>query len=132
MPFMPQTFVDPAQFKDKAAEAASLLKSLANAHRLMILCRLGDREMPVSDLLGFIDLSQSALSQHLAVLRDEGLVTTRRVGQSIYYSIADPAAIKVIETLAAIYCPEMYDDSYENWSKDGGGLPQAWRRDTRR
>ena len=63
--------------------------------------------MSVGALQSDIDLSQSALSQHLAVLREQDLVKTRREGQSILYSIADPAALKVIETLAAIYCPEM-------------------------
>ena len=104
------TFLDPALFREKASKAARLLRSMGNEHRLMILCRLGAGEMMVSELQGHIGLSQSALSQHLAVLRDEGLVTNRREGQSIHYRIADPAAIKVIMTLAAIYCPEMLDD----------------------
>ena len=98
------TFLDPALFRDKASKAARLLRSMGNEHRLMILCRLGAGEMTVGELQVHIGLSQSAL------LRDEGLVTNRREGQSIHYRIADPAAIKVIMTLAAIYCPEMLDD----------------------
>lgn len=104
------TYLDPALFADKASKAARLLRSMGNEHRLMILCRLGAGEMTVSQLQGHIGLSQSALSQHLAVLRDEALVSNRREGQSIYYQIADPAAIKVIATLVSIYCPEMLDE----------------------
>jgi len=101
------SLLDPERFRDKAAEAAGLLRSMANPHRLMILCRLGDKEMSVSELHEGTALSQSSLSQHLGVLRQEGLVRTRRQGQSIFYAIADPAAIRVIATLAAIYCPEI-------------------------
>lgn len=98
---------DASRFQAQASQAAALLRAMANERRLMILCRLGAGEMSVGALQTDIDLSQSALSQHLAVLREQGLVKTRREGQSILYSIADPAALKVIETLAAIYCPEM-------------------------
>lgn len=94
-------------FLPKAANAASLLKSMANERRLMILCRLGGGEQSVSALLEGSGLSQSALSQHLAVLREEGLVATRRDGQTIHYRVANPAALQIIETLASIYCPEM-------------------------
>ena len=104
---MTATLLDPDRFKDKAAEAAGLLRSMANPHRLMILCRLGDKEISVGELREGTALSQSSLSQHLGVLRQEGLVQTRRQGQSIFYSIADPAAVRVITTLAAIYCPEI-------------------------
>jgi ArsR family transcriptional regulator, virulence genes transcriptional regulator len=105
------SLLDPDMFKDKASEAAGLLRSMANPHRLMILCRLGDKEMSVGELHEGTALSQSSLSQHLGVLRQEGLVRTRRQGQSIFYSIADPAAISVIATLAAIYCPEILADA---------------------
>ncbi|MCI5048073.1 MAG: metalloregulator ArsR/SmtB family transcription factor [Aquisalinus sp.] len=98
---------EPKKFADKAANAASLMRSLSNEKRLMILCRLAAGERSVGDLGAKIDLSQSALSQHLALLREQGLVKTRREGQSIYYSIDDPAAIEVIRTLVSIYCPEM-------------------------
>lgn len=98
---------DATRFQAQAAQATALLRAMANEHRLMILCRLGGGELSVTALQTDIELSQSALSQHLAVLREQGLVKTRREGQSILYSIADPAALKVIETLASIYCPEM-------------------------
>ncbi len=98
---------DAAVFENKATKAATVLRAMSNERRLMILCRLGAAERSVSALGSDFDLSQSALSQHLAVLREEGLVTTRRDGQTIFYRIADPAAVRVIEALISIYCPEM-------------------------
>jgi ArsR family transcriptional regulator len=103
---MKQTTLDPAQFRERAAEAARLLRVMSNEHRLMILCRLGDKEMSAGELLAGATLSQSALSQHLAVLREDRLVTTRREGVTIFYRIADPSTLRVIETLADIFCPE--------------------------
>jgi ArsR family transcriptional regulator len=94
-----------AQLQDNAGSAARLLKALSNEKRLMILCQLGDGERAVGELLPLVGLSQSALSQHLAVLREEGLVAGRREGVSILYRVADPAAVKVIGLLADIYCP---------------------------
>jgi ArsR family transcriptional regulator, virulence genes transcriptional regulator len=98
------------QFKDNAGEAARLLKALSNEKRLMILCQLGEGERPVGELLPLVGLSQSALSQHLAVLREKGLVAGRREGVSILYHVADPAALKVIAVLADIYCPPVQGD----------------------
>ena len=95
------------QFQQSAGEAARLLRSLSNEHRLMILCQIGDGEMQVSQLLACVGLSQSALSQHLARLRDDGLVATRRDGTAVFYRILDPAALKVIAVLADIYCPPL-------------------------
>lgn len=97
--------IDLKQFEASAARAAALLKALSNEKRLMILCQLGDRELQVGALRPLVGLSQSALSQHLALLRDEGLVATRRQGQAIFYRIAEPAVVRVIATLAEIYCP---------------------------
>ena len=93
------------RFQANAGAAARLLKSLSNENRLMILCQIGDGERQVADLLPLVGLSQSALSQHLAKLRDEALVSTRRDGTTIFYRIADPAVLKVIAVLAEIYCP---------------------------
>lgn len=87
----------------RAGEAAQLLKLLANDHRLIILCRLGEREMSVSELLEHVNLAQSALSQHLAKLRAEKLVATRRDGQMIYYRLASPAAAKLVGALCDLY-----------------------------
>jgi ArsR family transcriptional regulator len=95
---------DPALFEANAREAAKLLRALANERRLMILCQLTEGERSVGQLLPLVGLSQSALSQHLAVLREEGIVTTRREAQTIWYRIADPAALKVVATLAEIFC----------------------------
>jgi len=97
--------IDLTRFQASAQQAARLLKALSNEKRLMILCQLGDQELAVGSLLPLVGLSQSALSQHLALLREEGLVSTRREGQAIFYRVADPNAVKVIATLAEIYCP---------------------------
>jgi ArsR family transcriptional regulator len=104
---------DAAQFEAKAREAANLLRALANQRRLMILCQLTEGERSVGQLLSPVGLSQSALSQHLAVLRDEGIVATRREAQTVWYRIADPAALKVVATLAEIFCSEDPKTSHE-------------------
>lgn len=89
----------------KHAEAATqLLKAVASPARLMILCALVDDEHSVGELSTAIDLSMSALSQHLAVLRREGLVHTRREAQTIYYSLADHEVRVLITCLHKIYC----------------------------
>lgn len=92
------------RMREHAGDAVQLLKALANEKRLMILCLLVDAEHSVSELNALLDLSQSALSQHLAVLRDDGLVQTRREAQSIVYSIAPGPAQRVLRTLHAVYC----------------------------
>jgi len=97
--------IDIARLEASAADAARLLRTLANERRLMILCQLTDGERTVGELQPMVGLSQSALSQHLAVLREEGVVATRRESQVIWYRIANPAAIKVVATLAEIFCP---------------------------
>lgn len=99
--------LDTRELEANATEAASLLKAMSNPHRLMILCRLGASEASVGELQTDSGLSQSALSQHLAVLRNRQLVGTRREAQTIYYHLSDPAVRDVIQTLMTIYCPEM-------------------------
>ena len=95
-----------AAFERKAAEAASMLKLLANENRLLILCRLAmAKELPVNDLVEAVGLSQSALSQHLAKMREEGLLATRREAQAVFYRIADPNAARLLALLKDIYCP---------------------------
>ncbi|PHY14120.1 transcriptional regulator [Caulobacter sp. B11] len=86
-----------------AQAAARLLKLLASEQRLLILCRLIDGEASVGDLALHIGLAQSATSQHLAKMRAEGLVATRREAQTIFYRLADPAAVRVLETLCDVY-----------------------------
>jgi DNA-binding transcriptional ArsR family regulator len=100
------TASDIALLEDKAAEAAEFLKLLANAHRLLILCRLVvEKEMSVGALGEAVGLSQSALSQHLAKLREDRILSTRRDAQTVYYSIADENAARVLALLKDIYCP---------------------------
>lgn len=87
-----------------AGDAARLLKALANEKRLQVLCLLAEGERSVGEINAMLDLSQSALSQHLAVLREEGLVQTRREAQVIYYSLMPGPAAQVMQTLQGIYC----------------------------
>lgn len=97
--------IDIIRFEASASEAAKLLRALGNERRLMILCQLADGERSVGELRPLVGLSQSALSQHLAVLREEGVVATRREAQTIWYRIENPAALRVVATLAEIFCP---------------------------
>ena len=95
---------------EKAAEAATLLKALSNEHRLLVLCHLVSAgEMTVGALVDAVGLSQSALSQHLAKLRDEGLVAFRREAQTLHYRVSDPRAGQVLRLLRDIFCPELGD-----------------------
>ncbi len=91
------------ELESRAGEAAELLKLLANDQRLIILCRLSDNEMSVSELGEHVSLAQSALSQHLAKLRAQGLVSTRREGQNIYYRMSNPMAQKLVGVLCTLY-----------------------------
>lgn len=91
--------------QESAEEAARLLKTLANAQRLRVLCLLVGKEMTVGQINDELpDLSQSALSQHLAKLREEGMVSTRRESQTIWYALVEGPAQGVIATLYGIYC----------------------------
>lgn len=90
--------------QNSADEAARLLKALANPSRLMILCELHKGEQSVAVLNRAVDLSQSALSQHLAKLREEGLVATRRESQTIHYSLASEPVARMIGLLHDLYC----------------------------
>jgi DNA-binding transcriptional ArsR family regulator len=87
-----------------AESASRLLKAMANPHRLLILCVLGEGEISVGALNERIPLSQSALSQHLAVLRADGLVATRREAQTIFYRVQPGPALDVIRSLHGYYC----------------------------
>ncbi len=86
--------------------ASRMLRTLSNPHRLLVLCTLRDGERFAGELGRDLDLSQSALSQHLAVLREEGLVETRREGQRISYRLASPEVRKIIKLLHDLYCAE--------------------------
>ena len=96
--------MDLDKLETKARHASSLLKAMANEHRLLVMCRLLEGEKSVGELVRLVGLSQSALSQHLARLRRDQLVQTRRAAQTIYYSLAGPHARAVIETLYDLYC----------------------------
>jgi ArsR family transcriptional regulator, virulence genes transcriptional regulator len=96
--------IDADAMRAHAGDAARLLKTLGNDSRLLILCMLVDSERSVSEINERLDLSQPALSQHLAVLREQGLVQTRRQAQMVLYSLAPGPARRIIETLHGIYC----------------------------
>jgi DNA-binding transcriptional ArsR family regulator len=92
-------------FEAKASDAAGMLKSLANEKRLMILCKLLEHgEMGVMALSSEVGLSQSALSQHLARMREENIVSFRRDAQQIFYRVADPRIMQVLSTLKSVFC----------------------------
>lgn len=93
-----------AEVKAHAGGAAQLLKALANEQRLLVLCSLVDGERTVSDINDRLTLSQSALSQHLALLRDAGIVTTRREAQAVWYSLATGPAQLVMAALYEAFC----------------------------
>ena len=88
-----------------AGDAAALLRAMASEHRLMVLCSLVQGEHSVSELMQQVPLAQSALSQHLAVLRRERLVETRRAGQAVYYSLRQGPALDIIRVLYDNFCP---------------------------
>ncbi len=93
-----------ADMRAAAATATTLLRVLANEHRLLLLCQMSAGEKSVGELEALLDIRQPTLSQQLGVLRTEGLVTTRREGKRIYYAIADPKVVAVLGTLYGLYC----------------------------
>jgi len=114
------------EMHEHAAEAAQLLKALGNEQRLLILCNLVDRPLSVGELNQKVALSQSALSQHLALLREAGLVETRREAQSIYYSLPAGPVIRVMALMQDIYCratvpPGTSRDAHRKPRSGGGG-----------
>ena len=94
------------QLLPKAEKAEAFLKALANKHRLMVLCELHQGERSVGALMDAVGLSQSALSQHLAKLREDGLVVTRRDAQTIYYALANEDASRVMAVLYDLFCAD--------------------------
>ncbi len=92
--------------KNNASKAEQLLKLLANSKRLLILCHLLKRECTVGELESLIGLSQSALSQHLAKMRGEGVLSVRKEGTRVYYFINKPEVEAILSTLYLIYCKE--------------------------
>lgn len=96
--------IDPDAMQSSAAAASELLKALANPHRLMIICQLIERERSVGELAQFLGLRQANVSQHLALLRRDGLIEARRDGQTLWYSVSSSPARKLVSTIHAVYC----------------------------
>ena len=105
----PEDFAQLTELHDMASHAVELLKAMANEWRLMILCQLSEGEKTVTELQNILGLSQSALSQHLAVLRREKIVHARKEAQSVYYSLAGEEATKVMESLHDVFCGAAQD-----------------------
>lgn len=101
---MKESAIDVAALQRSAEEVGALLKVLANPARLMLLCTLSEGERCVGELEEEAGIHQPTLSQQLGVLREENMVSTRRVGKQIYYSIASPEALEVIKLLHRLYC----------------------------
>lgn len=103
-----QGTINMADMAENSEAAAELLRALSNGPRLLIMCHLAaSGELPVGALVERVGLSQSALSQHLAKLRDQDLVAYRREAQSLHYRIADQRALRVLELLHGMFCPEL-------------------------
>ena len=98
--------IDPEALRDAVGPAVSALKVLANEDRLLLLCQLSQGEMCVGDLEEELGIHQPTLSQQLGVLRNEGVVNTRRDGKNIFYSVADPSMLKIVALLHRLYCPK--------------------------
>ncbi len=96
--------IDPRQMANAAQKASELMKTLGHKDRLMVLCHLTSGEKSVGELAGLLDIPQSPLSQHLARMRKESLVTTRREAQTIYYSIASGEAARIVGLMHELYC----------------------------
>ncbi|VVE13365.1 ArsR family transcriptional regulator [Pandoraea aquatica] len=102
----PVAALDLARLRTAAHDATALLRALANEDRLLILCQLTQGERSVGELEAQLDIRQPTLSQQLAVLRSEALVTTRRDGKRIYYAVADGAVLAVLACLYDQFCPK--------------------------
>jgi DNA-binding transcriptional ArsR family regulator len=101
-----EALVDPNVLRNAAGAAVAALKVLANEDRLLLLCQLSQGEMRVSELETCLDIRQPTLSQQLGVLRNEGVVQTRRDGKNIYYSVAEPGLLEIIAVVYRLYCPK--------------------------
>ena len=98
--------IDPERLRLAAEQAVGALKVLANPERLLLLCQLSQGEFSVGELEEMLGIRQPTLSQQLGVLRNEGVVTTRREGKSIFYSVSDPALLEILAVLYRLYCPK--------------------------
>jgi DNA-binding transcriptional ArsR family regulator len=100
-----------AELHDMATNACELLKAMSNKWRLMILCQLSEGEKTVGELQGLLGVGQSAVSQHLAILRRENIVASRKHAQSIFYSLSGDQAVKIMATLHEVFCSNVKSDS---------------------
>ena len=100
------TAITPELLRNAATEAVAALKVLANTDRLLLLCQLSQGEMCVSDLEATLEIRQPTLSQQLSVLRNEAVVSTRREGKNIFYSVADERLLEMLSVLYRLYCPK--------------------------
>ncbi|RZT91892.1 ArsR/SmtB family transcription factor [Rivibacter subsaxonicus] len=98
--------IDPQALRAGATQAVGALKLLANEDRLLLLCQLSQGEMCVGELEEQLEIRQPTLSQQLGVLRGEGVVSTRREGKNIYYSVADRSLLEILALLHRLYCPK--------------------------
>lgn len=101
-----RTAITPERLRGAAGQAVGALKVLANTDRLLLLCQLSQGEMCVSELEEALDIRQPTLSQQLGVLRNEAVVSTRREGKNIYYSVADERLLEILALLYRLYCSE--------------------------
>ena len=100
-----------AELHDMASHACELLKAMSNKWRLIILCQLSEGEKSVGELQSLLGIGQSAVSQHLAILRREKIVESRKHAQSIYYSLSGDQAIKIMATLHEVFCSNVKSES---------------------
>lgn len=103
-PIPPRIAARMAELQDNARRAAGLLKAMSNSSRLVILCQLAEGERSVGELERAVGLSQSGISQHLAVLRRENVVKNRRERQTVYYSLATDEVVALMATLHTVFC----------------------------
>ncbi len=105
-PEVPPHALDIEALRAAAGQAVKALKVMANEDRLLLLCQLSQGEMSVGELEAALDIHQPTLSQQLGVLRNEGVVNTRRDGKRICYSLADPRLLQIMQLMHALYCPK--------------------------
>lgn len=98
--------LNPEKLRIAADKAVGSLKLLANVERMLLLCQLSQGEMCVSELEAQLGIRQPTLSQQLGVLRNEGVVNTRREGKNIFYSVVDPDLLEILAVLYRLYCPK--------------------------
>jgi ArsR family transcriptional regulator, virulence genes transcriptional regulator len=105
--------IDVSRMTAAADDASALLKAMANRHRLIIICQLAEQERSVGELAELLNIRESNVSQHLALLRKDGVLTARRDGQTIWYSIGSPQARELVRALYRLYCSSAVTGRHE-------------------